>query len=467
MKITRAVLVLVTLMLLISCSVPKVSITTDEPTKKPALDGGNDAKDTTDAGGNAKDNTDAGGDAKDISGAGGAGLKPSGGNSNAADLVKPTAEPEAKTTKATINDVIAATVQLGVLDATWQEIGTCTGSIIDPRGLIITNFHCIGDNETGQFHNADGIDYVYMTLDPRDPPKLQFLAQTVDADAGKDIAILRIIATTNGEPPADCLNLPAITLNMDAKVDIGTKVTSVGYPGVGGDTLTIANGQVVGFDEYSMSGQGRTYEAIKYDASDSAGISGGPIINENFEQVAIAHAGRSDNQKGGELSLARPISLADDLINSSKLVRIPGCNGAAAAELNGPATQNTTNSGTTTNGGDSGNTEAQVYDISGRVLDSVSQEPIPNCYIVILKPEYDWADVNYDAIDDYIWVFGKTDSNGVYTLSVTDAMASDKVSYGMFAKGYDTWTGDTVDLLSIYDRDKNEWTDLYLDASVQ
>jgi S1-C subfamily serine protease len=43
---------------------------------------------------------------------------------------------------------MAATVQIGVLDATWQQEGTCTGSIIDPRGLIITNFHCIGDNET-------------------------------------------------------------------------------------------------------------------------------------------------------------------------------------------------------------------------------------------------------------------------------------------------------------------------------
>ncbi|MFM7679119.1 MAG: hypothetical protein ACKO83_09770, partial [Roseiflexaceae bacterium] len=227
----------------------------------------------------------------------------------------------------------------------------------------------------------------------------------------------------------------------------------------------IANGQVVGFDEYSMSGQGRTYEAIKYDASDSAGISGGPIINENFEQIAVAHAGRTDAEKGGELSLARPIALADDLINSSKLVRIPGCNGADAAQLIGPTANNSGTQGNT--GGTTEETQDQSYEISGRVLDSVSSEPIANCYIIILKPEYNWADVNYDAIDDYIWTFAQTDSNGVYTLTVTDSMASDLVSYGMFAKGYDTWTGDDVNLLKIYDADKDQWIDLYLDASVQ
>ena len=442
MKITRALLVLATLMLLISCSVPQVSVTTGDATKTPAADASG-----------AKDNTDS--PSGDVT-------KPSNENTNDTDLVKPTAQPIKKKPTSTLESVIAATVQLGVLDAQWNQVGTCTGSIIDPRGLIITNFHCIGDNETGEYYNADGVDYVYMTLDPRDPPKLQFIAQTVDADAGKDIAVLRIIATTNGEPPADCLNLPAITLNMDAEVKIGTKVTSVGYPGVGGDTLTIANGQVVGFDEYSMSGQGRTYEAIKYDAADSAGISGGPIINEDFEQIAIAHAGRSDAEKGGKLSLARPINLAIDLINSSKLVRIPGCNGADAAQLVGPAAVATTedNSGGTTQ-----DTTEKTYDISGRVLDSVSGEPIASCFIIILKPEYNWADVNYDAIDDYIWAFAKTDSNGVYTLSVTDAMANDVVSYGMFAEGYDTWTGDEVNLLEIYDDKKDEWVDLYLDAS--
>lgn len=443
MKSFRTLLLLMVLAMLMSCSTPAVTVTPTTDTvvvqPEPTLDSGANVIKPADS---STSDTDIG-DQK----------QPASNTTDNADEIKKTA---------TLENAMAATVQIGVLDATWQEVGTCTGSIIDPRGLILTNFHCIGDNETGQYNNADGIDNIYITLNPRNPPKFQFIAQTVEADAGKDIAILRIIATTNGEPPANCLNLPAITLNMTSKVDIGQKVTSVGYPGVGGDTLTIAGGQVVGFDEYSMSGQGRTYEAIKYDASDSAGISGGPIINEQFEQVAIAHAGRSDSEKGGKLSLARPIELADELINSADLVRIPGCNGAAAAQLNGPAQPEDP---TPVSSDDNSTTASDTYDISGKLLDSVSDEPIVNGYVVILKPEYDWSDVDYDDLETYVLLAAETDANGEYTLSVTDEMAQSLVSYGLFADNYDTWTGDEVDLTEIYDKDTDRWIDIYMDAT--
>lgn len=443
MKPFRALLLCIILAMLMSCSTPAVTVTPTTDTvvvqPKPTLDSGANVIKPADS---STSDTGIGGQ-----------KQPASNTTDSADEIKKTA---------TLENAMAATVQIGVLDATWQEVGTCTGSIIDPRGLILTNFHCIGDNETGQYNNADGIDNIYITLNPRNPPKFQFIAQTVEADAGKDIAILRIIATTNGEPPADCLKLPAISLNMTSKVEIGQKVTSVGYPGVGGDTLTIAGGQVVGFDEYSMSGQGRTYEAIKYDASDSAGISGGPIINEQFEQVAIAHAGRSDTEKGGKLSLARPIELADELINSADLVRIPGCNGSAAAQLSGPATPEDP---TQVSGDDNSATASDSYDIAGKLLDSVSDEPIVSGYVVILKPEYDWSDVDYDDLETYVLIAAETDANGEYTLSVTDEMAQSLMSYGLFADNYDTWTGDEVDITEIYDKDTERWIDIYMDAS--
>ena len=443
MKPFRALLLCIILVMLMSCSTPAVTVTPTTDTvvvqPKPTLD--SDANVIKPADSSTSD-TGIGGQ-----------KQPASNTTDSADEIKKTA---------TLENAMAATVQIGVLDASWQEVGTCTGSIIDPRGLILTNFHCIGDNETGQYNNADGIDNIYITLNPRNPPKFQFIAQTVEADAGKDIAILRIIATTNGEPPADCLKLPAISLNMTSKVEIGQKVTSVGYPGVGGDTLTIAGGQVVGFDEYSMSGQGRTYEAIKYDASDSAGISGGPIINEQFEQVAIAHAGRSDQEKGGKLSLARPIELAEELIHSADLVRIPGCNGSAAAQLSGPATPEDP---TLVSGDDSSATASDSYDIAGKLLDSVSDEPIVSGYVVILKPEYDWSDVDYDDLETYVLIAAETDSNGEYTLSVTDEMTTSLMSFGLFADNYDTWLGDEVDITEIYDKDTERWIDIYMDAT--
>ncbi len=374
----------------------------------------------------------------------------------------PVAKPkeEEKSSNSSLNDVIDATVRIGVLDTAWQEVGHGSGSIIDSRGLILTNYHVIGDNETNQFYNADGISYIYVTLDPRDPPKLQFIAQVVDADAGRDLAVLRIIATTNGEPPADCLSLPTVTINMDQQVEIGQKVTSVGYSGVGGETVSIASGQVVGFEEVSMSStSSRTFEAIKYDASDSRGSSGGPVINEDNEQVAVVFAGMSDN--ADSLGYARPVTLAEDLIASAKLVRIPGCNGAEAAKLVGPQeVQASTNENNNTSNSSGNQAEPQMFDVTGYVFDRNTNQPIANASIVILKPGFTWDSIDYDRFADYIWASAQTDANGEYVLSVTEEMVSTKTGVGFYADGYRAYLSDDVLMIDFYDGDADRWVDL-------
>ncbi len=361
-----------------------------------------------------------------------------------------------------LNDVIDATVRIGMLDATWQEVGHGSGSIIDARGLILTNFHVIGDNESGQFYNADGISYIYVTLDPRDPPKLQFIAQVVDADAGRDLAVLRIIATTNGEPPADCLNLPTVTIHSETEVEIGQKVTSVGYSGVGGNTVSIASGQVVGFEQVTMSSSStRSFEAIKYDASDSRGSSGGPIVNDANEQVAVVFAGWSD--QGDSLGYARPISLAEDLIASARLVRIPGCNGADAAKLVGPqevtaADNGTTNTSTSSSSNDQG--DAELFEVTGLVYDRSTNQPIADASVVILKPGYRWDEIDYDRYVDYIWTSAQTDANGEYVLKVTVEMVSTKTAVGFYADGYKAYLSDEETMINFYDEDADRWVDL-------
>lgn len=374
---------------------------------------------------------------------------------------EPEPKPDAPAADSKIADVIAATVRIGILDAGWSEIGHGSGAIIDARGLILTNFHVIGDNETGQFYNADGISYIYITRDPRDPPKVQFISQVVDADPGKDLAVLRVIATTNGEPPADCLDLPTVQISDDATVEIGDKLTSIGYAGVGGETVSIASGQVVGFEEFSMSSLStRSYEAIKYDASDSRGQSGGPIVNEQNEQVAVVFAGMSD--QGDSLGYARPVTLAEDLISSAKLVRIPGCNGAAAASLIGPAVEPAVEPTAVPEPSD-----ATVYDVQGRVLDYLTNQPIANAFVVLLQPGYTWADVDYNRFDEYIWAYGETDANGVYVLSVTEEMAGTAVAVGIVADGYYAIKDDAYAYIDMFDEATGMWQDLYLEPEAQ
>lgn len=392
------------------------------------------------------------------------------GNVNMNDAPVDAKDESAMQSSLSINDVIDATVRIGTLDASWQEIAHGSGSIIDSRGLILTNFHVIGDNETNRYYNADGISYIYVTLDPRDPPKLQFIAQVVDADAGRDLAVLRIIATTNGEPPADCLNLPAVTINTESAVEIGQKITSVGYSGVGGNTVSIASGQVVGFEQLNMSASStRSFEAIKYDASDSRGSSGGPIINDANEQVAVVFAGASD--QGDSLGYARSITLAEDLISSAKLVRIPGCNGADAAKLIGPQSAQTADNGNTNNqntndqnttaASTGGNQQqADTFDIVGYVYDRNTNQPIANASIVMLKPGYRWEQVDYNRFAEYIWTSAVTDANGAYMLSVTEEMVSTRTGVGFYADGYKAYLSDDALMIEFYDKDKNQWMNL-------
>jgi hypothetical protein len=207
----------------------------------------------------------------------------------------------------------------------------------------------------------------------------------------------------------------------------------------------------------------RSYDAIKYDASDSRGASGGPIINESNEQVAVVFAGMSDN--ADSLGYARPITLAEDLISSAKLVRIPGCNGADAAKLVGPQAAQTANDNSNSNNSTASNSggnqqQAESFDIVGSVNDRYSGNPIAGAWIVILKPGYRWDQVNYDRYDEYIWTVAQTDANGVYTLAVTEEMVSTRTGLGFYADGYKAYLSDDALMIDFYDKDKNQWVDL-------
>ena len=54
-----------------------------------------------------------------------------------------------------MNDVVKAIVQIGILDENRVRIGAGSGTIIDSRGLIVTNFHVVGRKEADTFYNPD------------------------------------------------------------------------------------------------------------------------------------------------------------------------------------------------------------------------------------------------------------------------------------------------------------------------
>jgi S1-C subfamily serine protease len=230
-----------------------------------------------------------------------------------------------------LEDVYSSVVMIEALNKDGVGIYNGSGTIIDSKGFILTAYHLVGDNYIGELYNPDGVVKVYLTRDSSSDPEFQYYAQVVESNPVADLAVLRVILLKSGEVPVSCLNLPALTIDS-SNLEPGQLVRAVGYPGIGGNSITVTSGSVSGFGEYDSSESGANdFPAVKIDAQLGPGVSGGALINDQSKLVGIPIAGREDG--GTDLGLARPVSFAEQMIKDALLNPIPGCNGGRAAKL--------------------------------------------------------------------------------------------------------------------------------------
>jgi S1-C subfamily serine protease len=209
-----------------------------------------------------------------------------------------------------LGNAMQATVQiLTPDDSASGSYSAGSGSVVDPAGYILTNFHVIGDPDSGGLYNARGLIWIGVSPDgSTQPPEVLYRAELVEADRELDLALLRIVATDGGgDLPAD-LGLGVLPIGDSDSVQIGDTITVLGYPGIGGDTLTVTRGGVAGF----LPGW------IKTDAETNHGNSGGAAINAAGELVGVPTAGNSEagdsERLPGKIGLIRPINLAQSLL---------------------------------------------------------------------------------------------------------------------------------------------------------
>jgi S1-C subfamily serine protease len=100
----------------------------------------------------------------------------------------------------------------------------------------------------------------------------------IKRDETHDLALLLIESRPRGAP-LGYLSLPAVPLGDSNLVRTGDTIYVVGYPSVGGASVTVTRGMVAGFAE------NRTL--IKTDAEFSGGSSGGPAISGNGSLIGI------------------------------------------------------------------------------------------------------------------------------------------------------------------------------------
>jgi S1-C subfamily serine protease len=178
--------------------------------------------------------------------------------------------------------VATATVQIVQLDSSsgGLEPGcfSGSGSIISADGLVLTNAHVV---EVDRLCPYDTIGIAVLERSDQ-APELRYIADLLVFDPVLDLAVLQIAADLDGA--AVQVDLPYLGLGDSQEIGLGDQLRVFGYPGIGGDTITLTSGTVSGFTE-ERDVEGRAW--IKTDATISGGNSGGAAVDDNGSLIGV------------------------------------------------------------------------------------------------------------------------------------------------------------------------------------
>ena len=185
-----------------------------------------------------------------------------------------------KTLPAVVQIVALRQGFLGNLSSAW----TGSGTIIDPQGIILTNCHVANPRAMGM--PAPPADRLAVAITERsdDPPVLTYFAEIVAQEPKLDLAVLRIISDIDGKK-LKRLKLPHVPLGDSDDLELGDIMSIFGYPGIGGETVTLTSGSVSGFTKQRGVRARRAW--IKTDATIAGGNSGGTAVDHDGKMIGI------------------------------------------------------------------------------------------------------------------------------------------------------------------------------------
>lgn len=199
-------------------------------------------------------------------------------------------------------------VLVSVTNSSGERCWSGSGVVVIDGNHVLTNYHVVvpepGDDPSCVFLS------VGITEDTMREPTIYIPVEISKSNKELDLALVRLM-----EQPGTVLTPIMIREEL---LSLDTKIRVIGYPGVGGDTITVSEGIISGVD----SRHGDPF--YKVSAQMSPGNSGGPMVDERGQLVGIATAYipaavQCDNKNecyaaGANLGLVRPILYARDLI---------------------------------------------------------------------------------------------------------------------------------------------------------
>ncbi len=179
--------------------------------------------------------------------------------------------------------------------------GTGSGSIIDQKGYVLTNYHVIKSANELSVTLADGSNY---------------RGDIVGVDPENDLAVIKF------DPQGR--RLATISFGSSANLRVGQKVLAIGNPFALDRTLT--TGIVSGLGRPVRTDSGLVIkEMIQTDASINPGNSGGPLLNSKGEMIGINTMIYSPSGGSVGIGFAVPVDTArrviPDLLRYGKVQR--------------------------------------------------------------------------------------------------------------------------------------------------
>ena len=170
----------------------------------------------------------------------------------------------------TINDLIVHSIVSIIVYENGKPCSGGSGSVVGDGLHILTNHHVVTSDEDCTIDEIR----VQTVKNSGDLPQDSFIGTVLASDEDMDLALLTIKPIDNDAPVLRPLELA--TTNT-----VGQDIVVVGFPAIGGDSVTVSKGIISGFTfEYGV-------QWIKTDAAISGGNSGGAALDSKNRLIGV------------------------------------------------------------------------------------------------------------------------------------------------------------------------------------
>ena len=167
-----------------------------------------------------------------------------------------------------------------------SQRGSGSGSIIDSKGLVLTNAHVVR-----------GVTTVNVTLND----KRQFRGVVIASSRNPDLAVIRLEGVTT--------NLPTISIASSNGIQVGQRAFAIGNP-FGRFAGTLTTGIISRIDS--------DRKLLQTDAALNPGNSGGPLLNSRGELVGVNTAIFTPNSTNSGIGLAIEADTVNQFIMATR-----------------------------------------------------------------------------------------------------------------------------------------------------